>query len=199
MFQTMNPVQPKKEGRYICVPVRYNLPIGEGWEGKEEIWIVDVVRVPECDGMYSDEKGAILYDGDPATCLAFGYTCPELDGKVCMIDGCGHKFFGPLPEALKYDAGPPPYLNGKKTEGMEVELHHHVFIERRGEEWAICKAVRSCLGKDYDWHHESMPSSRTDEFINLCRFDTETEAFDFWEKWKAHVLEHGDPSRIGKK
>jgi hypothetical protein len=196
MFQTLQPILPNKEGKYICVPVRYEIP--EDWdEGKREIWIVDVVRVPECDGMYSDEKGAVLHDGDPATCLAFGYTCPELDGKVCMINGCGHKFFGPLPTALQYDAGPPPYINGKKiTDEVEVELHHHVLIESRGEKWAIVQSGRMCLGKDREWHFESLPSNRTDEFFDLCRFATETEAFAFWEKWKADVLENGDPSRV---
>lgn len=36
------------------------------------------------------------------------------------------------------------------------------------------------LGKDAEWHWEPLPSSRTDEFINLTRFISPDEAHTFW-------------------
>lgn len=36
------------------------------------------------------------------------------------------------------------------------------------------------LGKDAEWHREPLPSSRTDEFINLTRFNSPDEAHTFW-------------------
>jgi hypothetical protein len=41
--------------------------------------------------------------------------------------------------------------------------------------WAICKNG-NCLTKDGEWVYESLPSSRTDEFLVECRWDDLDEA-----------------------
>lgn len=38
------------------------------------------------------------------------------------------------------------------------------------------------LGKDGEWYYEPNPSSRSDEFIKLTRFNSPDEAHTFWVK-----------------
>jgi hypothetical protein len=45
----------------------------------------------------------------------------------------------------------------------------------RPHRWAICKNG-NCLTKDGEWVYESPPSSRTDEFLEECRWDDLNEA-----------------------
>lgn len=45
-----------------------------------------------------------------------------------------------------------------------------IRIEDRGAgAWAITNGG-SCLNRDYQWEHEPLPSSRTQEFFERCRF-----------------------------
>ena len=38
------------------------------------------------------------------------------------------------------------------------------------------------LGKDKEWYYEPLPSSRSNEFIELTRFSSPDEAYEFWLK-----------------
>jgi hypothetical protein len=49
-----------------------------------------------------------------------------------------------------------------------------VKVVRRGRcQWAVVKDSK-CLGADGKWAYESLPSSRTDEFLATHRFDLDT-------------------------
>lgn len=50
-----------------------------------------------------------------------------------------------------------------------------VFIENTGKAWAI-RMDGYVLNCDGDWEHEPQPSSRTEEFLIRCRFETPDEA-----------------------
>lgn len=41
--------------------------------------------------------------------------------------------------------------------------------------WAV-KMDSWVLGSDSHWYWQPMPSGRTDEFLNLCRFETKEDA-----------------------
>ena len=45
--------------------------------------------------------------------------------------------------------------------------------------WSV-KMHEWCLGKDGEWHIERIPSSRTDEFLGNCRFETKEIAYLHW-------------------
>lgn len=45
--------------------------------------------------------------------------------------------------------------------------------------WAI-KESGFCLNKQGQWELEPIPSSRDDDFIERCRFDTAIAAYAFW-------------------
>lgn len=62
-----------------------------------------------------------------------------------------------------------------------------VYIEERLQQdghrlWVLKMEYSNgwILGKDAEWHREPLPSSRTDEFINLTRFNSPDEAHTFW-------------------
>lgn len=63
-----------------------------------------------------------------------------------------------------------------------------VHLERRmgfhGEKWAIIEKG-ACLSKDGVWEFEPIPSSRDDEFLLRCRFDTAEQALLFWNTSRA--------------
>jgi len=53
--------------------------------------------------------------------------------------------------------------------------------QRKGpDKWAIMECG-FCLDIDGDWVSQPIPSSRDDEFLGQCRFDTAEEATAFWE------------------
>jgi hypothetical protein len=92
-----------------------------------------------------------------------------------------------LKRARSFDAGPPPTINQfvlDEDDDADYGLSN-LRIEWRGETgWAICNG-RSCLSKDDgEFEYESMPSSRTDEFIARTRFATPQEAFAYLAEWK---------------
>jgi hypothetical protein len=45
-----------------------------------------------------------------------------------------------------------------------------------GVKWAV-RRMGECLNKQGEWEYEPMPSSRDDEFLSRCRFDSVEEAF----------------------
>lgn len=56
-----------------------------------------------------------------------------------------------------------------------------IHIERAKQiegppKWAV-RRMGECLNKQGDWEYEPMPSSRDDEFLARCRFDTPEQAF----------------------
>jgi hypothetical protein len=60
-----------------------------------------------------------------------------------------------------------------------------VKLEARGQLdgarlWVV-KMHEWVLGKDADWHWEPLPSSRSDEFLQLTRFASPAQAHDFWK------------------
>lgn len=89
---------------------------------------------------------------------------------------------------IAYDLGPPPFINGKSTKDyldqFPVGNSSNVRIEYRSKnKWAICR-VGMCLTKQMEWEYESIPSSRTDEFLEIARYDSLSEARDVYEEWK---------------
>ena len=72
--------------------------------------------------------------------------------------------------------------------GKSKLYNRDVFIQQRRNSltekiyWAVTleKTQCWCLGTDENWHFEYMPSSRTDEFIRLTRFETKEQAYDAW-------------------
>lgn len=54
--------------------------------------------------------------------------------------------------------------------------------QREGpDKWAILDH-KFCLDKDGDWVIQPLPSSRDDEFMQRCRFDSAEEALTFWRE-----------------
>lgn len=52
--------------------------------------------------------------------------------------------------------------------------------QRKGaDKWAIYNRG-AVLSKDGDWEYEPTPSSRTDEYLQRCRFDSMQEALAFY-------------------
>lgn len=52
--------------------------------------------------------------------------------------------------------------------------HFSLTVEYRGEgRWAV-KRWSSCLSRSGEWHHESVPSEREDEWLADHRFDLDT-------------------------
>lgn len=56
-----------------------------------------------------------------------------------------------------------------------------IHIERAKQlegpaKWAV-RRLGECLNKQGEWEYEPMPSSRDDEFLTRCRFDSAEEAF----------------------
>lgn len=56
-------------------------------------------------------------------------------------------------------------------EGHELRRHFSVAVERRGPgSWAVTDRFGECYGRNGRWTWESLPSSRTEEFIAAHRF-----------------------------
>lgn len=66
---------------------------------------------------------------------------------------------------------------------MKDDPHDKVYIESRGplgrNSWVVFHKSY-VLGKDGEWHYEPLPSSRTDEFIELTRFPSAQDAYQAW-------------------
>jgi hypothetical protein len=72
----------------------------------------------------------------------------------------------------------------KKATISRYELPDGCSILMRGpSQWAIFKdnCVFDTVSKE--WVYEPLPSSRSDEFKERTRFETEAGAYMFWEQW----------------
>lgn len=97
-----------------------------------------------------------------------------------------------LDAAIVFAAGMNPGMNGiipiqAVIDVIKVREHHvlsDVTIEKRANGWAICYGPDClCLNKDshtYIWEYESLPSSRSDDFVKRSRFKSVRVAFDVW-------------------
>jgi len=74
----------------------------------------------------------------------------------------------------------PLPLNKARTHFDMAGITVDCCIQRDGsEEWAIRSGDSDCLGKDGEWIHEPLPSSRDDEFYRMYRWKLFDEAFAF--------------------
>lgn len=91
-----------------------------------------------------------------------------------------------LNSAIAFDAGTPLMVNGKLWNAEWKDAYdYNLIIEKRAVNSYVIKDDMSCvLGKDGQWHYEPQPSSRTEEFKTLTRFDNVDKAFEFLDKWR---------------
>jgi hypothetical protein len=83
------------------------------------------------------------------------------------------------------------YFNGNPANGREVYISRMPGIDDEGKEiirWAVRMDHGWVLGKDGRFHYEPQPSSRTDEFIQNCRYTSKEEAFEYWQKYENSEL-----------
>jgi hypothetical protein len=60
-----------------------------------------------------------------------------------------------------------------------IDIRLELRIGFHGEKWAIMEKG-TCLSKDGVWEYEPIPSSRNDEYLLRCRFDSPEQALEFW-------------------
>lgn len=78
-----------------------------------------------------------------------------------------------LEHATKFELGECPFQKRK----LVIEARDQLDESRK---WTI-KVDEWCLGKDGEWHYEWLPSSRTEEFIELTRFRSPEQAYNFYK------------------
>jgi hypothetical protein len=61
--------------------------------------------------------------------------------------------------------------------GYEVRIEAAKQIDGRTL-WKVRDGFSNVLGKTGEWEWEPMPSSRDDEFLSRCRFDTARQALE---------------------
>jgi hypothetical protein len=101
-----------------------------------------------------------------------------LDGRhaVCELT-TGRVVLRDLDAAILPGAGIDAYyMPTTKPYGDEVKVQRSRQLDG-SEKWAVRK-LGECLNKQGEWEWEPMPSSRDDEFIARCRFDSAQEAID---------------------
>jgi hypothetical protein len=65
-----------------------------------------------------------------------------------------------------------------KFSDLRIDLVHQL----RGPDKYAVRRGSSVLSKEGEWEYELQPSSRDEEFLNRCRFDTFDEAAQAYEK-----------------
>ena len=86
--------------------------------------------------------------------------------------------------ALREDAVPVDVrVESYSLPDAEIEI---VRVKQRSgpDKWKALHGGYYCLNKAGQWELEPMPSSRGDDFIDRCRFDTAQEAIDAARKEK---------------
>jgi hypothetical protein len=100
-----------------------------------------------------------------------------------------------LSMATEFYLGPEPLLGGVPFWWeffTDSPRQHGVYIRNVGspddgvDRWAI-KGAFGCLNKLGDWEYERLPSSRTDDFYERCRFSSVQEAIAYYRYWKKAV------------
>lgn len=61
------------------------------------------------------------------------------------------------------------------------------ILMRGSSQWAIFKDNYVLDTTTKEWVYEPLPSSRSEEFKERTRFDTEEGAYMFWEQWVHNV------------
>jgi hypothetical protein len=64
------------------------------------------------------------------------------------------------------------YSDHPTLEPIRIETETHMD----GSTKYAVRHYGACLSKDGEWEHEPMPSSRDDEFLRRCRFDSWQQA-----------------------
>lgn len=82
----------------------------------------------------------------------------------------------------EFDAVPLPIRSYQLTSGRRSIAQH---IDRCGQiegpdKWAVRRGSE-CLSRSGEWEWEPLPSSRDDDFLARCRFDTAAEAYAAWK------------------
>ena len=77
----------------------------------------------------------------------------------------------------------------ERGDGVEMATLDRVPQADGKDKWAI-RQGGMCLSVDGDWEYEPMPSSRDDEFLQRCRFETPFHALSAWEKKKTNRFKH---------
>lgn len=94
---------------------------------------------------------------------------------------------------VKYDAGALPVINGHLIEDIshwKIGNPNNAMICYRGpDKWCISDNMGDCLNKQGEWESESLPSSRTDEFLERTRFPTAETAYQYFLSWRKEFLE----------
>lgn len=78
--------------------------------------------------------------------------------------------------------------------GGEHDAYRLVELQRRDGRygairWSVNMRGRCLSKKTLDWEWEPLPSSRTDEFLSECRFDSAEEAFSAWRSARERGIE----------
>lgn len=72
---------------------------------------------------------------------------------------------------FQLDGGKPPY--------MLIEAREQRDGSRK---WVVTQGG-NCLRKDGDWEWEASPSNRSEEFVQMTRWDSKEAAREFAEAW----------------
>lgn len=68
---------------------------------------------------------------------------------------------------------------------VKFRVAEDLYVEKRGaEQWAVTTASGCCVGKDLRAVYEPLPSHRSEEFLERCRF-TLDEALNLAERFAA--------------
>lgn len=90
---------------------------------------------------------------------------------------------GPVPIAMSY---------GFAKQGCEGLTVDRVWQRDGADRWAV-RDGGVCITREIESEYEPLPSSRTDEFLARCRFDTFEEALAIAHAWiRKHYTENRD-------
>lgn len=75
---------------------------------------------------------------------------------------------------------------GKPRDVDDIRLRR--MMQRDGSsKWAIYEGSR-CMNRDGEWEYEPLPSSRDEDFLNWCRFDSPEEAMTIYAKHRDGLI-----------
>jgi hypothetical protein len=59
--------------------------------------------------------------------------------------------------------------------------------------WAV-RSTFGVLSREGEFEYEPLPSSRSEDFLQRCRFDSAQEAFEAWQRYKQAETSPEDPT-----